>query len=132
MPEPICRTCGQHFEDWGGLAQHINTSKDHKNKASKKWAKMYIHRHAINNLRKIGQNKEPEPRRALTPEQLEAKHDTKYTLSGKTEFVSVICPNSKCNNPNKLRREALELEHTRNPEALRQGIYFVKLCGWCK
>lgn len=127
MPEPICRTCGKHCEDWGELAQHINTSKDHRNKASKKWAKMYIHRHAIKKLREIGKKKEFEPRQSLTESQLEAKHEAKYTLSGETKFVPVRCPRCKTG-----RREALEIEFVNSPDAIKVDNCYPKICEGCR
>ena len=129
MPEPICRACGIKFNDWGELASHINTSIDvrHKNKASKKWAKLYIHRNAINKLKKIGQNKELEPRQKLTPEQLEAKRDAKYTLSGQTKYVPCRCPKCK-----KGYRDFVEIEHVNSTNAVMVDNCFVKICEGCK
>lgn len=129
MPEPICRACGNRFNDWGELAQHINKAKDqaHKNKASKLWAKKYIHRNAINKLKKIGQHKELEPRQKLTPEQLEAKHEVKYQLSGETKYVPVRCP--RCKNG---RREALPVEHVNCLDALIVDNCYIVLCEGCK
>jgi len=121
--------CGHKFEDWGELANHILSSKDtaHKNKASRLWAKKYVHRNAISKLKKIGQKKELEPRQALTPEQLEAKHEAKYTLSGETKIVPVKCPRCKRGS-----RMQLEAEFVNSPDALKiDGCYGI-LCEGCR
>jgi phage FluMu protein Com len=130
MPEPICRICGQHFDDWGGLAQHLTTVKDipHKrNKSGKLWAKKYIHRNAINKLKKIGAKKELEPRQPLTPEQLESKREAKYTLSGETKYVPVKCPRCKTGS-----RQFLEIEFVNSPEAHKVDDCYGKLCESCR
>lgn len=130
VPEITCHGCDRKdFNDWGELAQHINSSKDirHKNKGSKLWAKKYIHRNAINKLKNIGKKKEFEPRQALTESQLEAKHEAKYTLSGQTKYVPVRC--IKCK---KGSRQFMEIEHVNSPDALIiDGCYGI-LCGDCK
>lgn len=101
---------------------------DHaKNRSAQTWMKKYRHRGAVNKLKQIGQKKEFEPRQALTPEQLEAKHEAKYELSGQTKYVPIICPRCKTGS-----RQFLEIEHVDNPEALRQGNCYIKLCEGCR
>lgn len=130
MPEPICRICKKEFPDWDGLAHHLNETKDipHKhNKFGKIWAKKYIHRNAINKLKQIGKKQEFEGRIANTPEQLEAKREAKYILSGETRYVPVRCPRCKIGS-----RQFLEIEHVNNPQALKIENCYVKLCEGCK
>jgi phage FluMu protein Com len=130
MPDIICRMCGKRdFKDWGELAQHINSFKDtkHKNKASKLWAKRYIHRNAIDKLKKIGNKKELEPRQALTEKQLEAKREAKYVLSGQTKLVPIKCPRCK-----KGSRDFLPVEHVNEPTALKDGECYIIICEGCK
>jgi hypothetical protein len=131
-----CWACGRtDFESWDELAKHMTGTKDtahKKNKSGIKWAKKYIHRDAIKKLRSIGQNKEPEPRLKLTPEQLEAKHEAKYTLSGQTKYVKVICPNIKCKSRLRERYDFVDIEHVISPDAAKTNGILEKLCEECK
>lgn len=125
-----CWVCGRtDFETWDELADHKLNTKDtpHKrDKSGKLWAKKYKHREAINKLKKIGK-KEQEPRQALTPEQLEAKRDSKYELSGQTKLVPIRCPRCK-----KGDRDFLPVEFVNSPTALKIDGCFVILCKECK
>jgi hypothetical protein len=129
MPIPNCRICGRKdFENWQEVATHINTATDkaHKqDKAGIKWAANF-------KFQKVFYKKQEQERITNTPEQLEAKRDAKYELSGQTEFVSVICPNVKCSNHRIPGRIALPVEHTHNPDALKENGHYVKFCGVCK
>jgi hypothetical protein len=129
MNEIICHICHTRFETWDELARHLLDTKDeqHKrNKSGKLWAKKYLHRNAIRKLKEIGK-KDFEPPSKLTPEQLEAKHNAKYELSGQTKVVPVKCPRCKTGS-----RQALEIEFVNSPDALKIDDYYVKLCESCK
>lgn len=128
MGNKTCRTCDQEFEDWGELATHIKSAKDtlhKKDRAGKMWAKRYIHRNAINKLKRLG--REFAPHTPLTDEQREAKEDTRRELSGQTKLMPTICP--RCQKGN---RHFLEVEHTDNPQAWRIKNCLVVMCEGCR
>jgi len=128
MPEPICRICWRKdFKTWGDIATHILTThkenkKDKKIMSARKWAANFKYKPVL-------YGKKEQTRVALTDEQKEAKEDTKRDISGEMEYVSVKCPNKKCNS---ISRQPLEKEHTTNPQAARIGNCFIKFCGRCK
>lgn len=132
MPNIICRTCGKNdFEDWGELASHIldcckvKSDPHNKDRAGKMWAKRYIHRNAINKLKKI--EKDFPYRTPLTARQKMAKEDTRRELSGLTVTAPTICP--RCNQGD---RRKVEKEHAEEPQAWKRNNCFMILCSGCR
>lgn len=128
MDKIVCRTCDKEFENWDGLATHINSAKDvlhKKDRSGKMWAKRYIHRNAINKLNKIG--RVLPYRTPLTDEDRIAKEDTRRELSGQKKLVPTICP--RCNTG---QRQPLEVEHTDNPQAWKLKNCYAIMCEGCR
>lgn len=122
----LCHFCDHPpFDNFKELALHLITQKKtHKNRSSQIWAKKFLSKQEYLD-KKV--SRKFDGRIASTPEQLEARRESKYVLSGKTKLVSVKCPRCKM-----ISRQPLEVEHVDNPEALKEGNCYLVLCGGCK
>lgn len=122
----LCHACSHvPFDSFKELALHIIKEKrTHKNRGSQIWAKKFLSKQEYLD-KKVSQKFDGRP--VSTPEQLEAKRDSKYVLSGQTKLVPIRCPRCK-----KGSRDFLPIEHVNEPTALKIEGCFVKLCEECK
>ena len=118
----VCHSCGDFFEDYTELAQHISSAKT-KHRKGKKWAAKYLLR-----VNFLNQKRDLKPRTPLTEQQKENRVSTFVELSGQNEIVSTFCSHCKSRT-----RQALPIEYTRSNTAWRnkQGTLVVS-CPTCQ
>ena len=117
-----CRACGQFFEDYGELAQHIAGEK-RGHKKGKKWAAAYLLK-----VRQLNQRKDLKERVPLSEEDKENRRELRVELSGVKKMTNTQCP--KCKSPH---AEALEIEYVKSPLiwATSRGTPLI-LCARCR
>ena len=117
-----CRTCGNTFNDYKELAQHIMANRK-THKMGKKWAAKYI---LINGLSASKRGEKFNGRVALTQEQKDSRNDSKRTLSGDNDYVNAVCP--KCSSKH---RPLVPAEFAMSEDALKiNGLHLI-ICSAC-
>jgi hypothetical protein len=124
---PDCKFCRTHFEDWKGLALHIQSSKT-GHYFGKKWAAHFL---MIGGLSPEKQRDRPR-RRAPEPSEhteLWAENQLKATrqMSGENAYEATVCP--LCGKPS---RQLLPVEYAADPWPWRVRGVLMVMCDRCR
>lgn len=117
-----CIACGQVFDGFKELAQHIISLKDIRHKKGKRWAHKFLMKQKF-----LDQKRDLKPRTPM-PENIKSHLDEiKRETSGEVEMVNTLCPHCKAQG-----RAYLPLEYAQDLEAWKQDSRYVVMCERCK
>ena len=123
MPAITCHSCdAPPFANYKDLALHIMRNKNGHRKG-RRWAAKFLSINTLSPAKRVDRKKS---QGGLTEGDRENRRSTVRELSGKTKFVTTLCPRCKVEHPQYLPEEFVSA-----PLAWRIGEALAVTCGVC-